>query len=193
LGIMGKSVVELKSRGCVRKIFTFMETELAVQNHRNQPLKHKKNPALGHSLYNGSYALKKGHLVGRFSGTIIAKDDMPEGEEAVYITKNLYLLRPPIIEVEGCAWYCNASTNRKDVNCTIVTNNKIKNTADRAFLRTIMDIKPAEELIVSYGSKFWKSEMKKRCALPEPRTAKKGGRNLSTKKTQRMKLAEKRD
>jgi len=185
----------LTARGCVTTAFEYHGKQLGVMDFGKQPRNHLKNPKAGLALYNGRETIKKGELVAKFDGTIIRHKQLLADEEAVHISNEYCLRRHVVTTVEGCAWYINASQDKKAINCCITLDNSALDLAQRANVRATRVIKPGKQLLMAYGAVYWKCGLKQQvCAVPvQPDKAcgPRLGRKFSTKKTQLMRRAEK--
>ena len=185
----------LTARGCVATAFEYHGKQLGVMDFGKQPLNHLKNPKAGMALYNGRETIKKGELIAKFNGTIIKHKQLLPDEQAVHISNEYCLRRHVVTTVEGCAWYINASQDKKAINCCITLDNSTPDLAQRANLRATRIIKPGKQLLMAYGTVYWKCGHKQQvCAVPvhpEKPCGPRLGRKFSTKKTQLMRRAEK--
>jgi len=182
----------LKARGCVTTAFEYRGKQLGIMDFGKQPRNHLKNPEVGMALYNGRETIKKGALVAQFNGTIIRHQQLRADEQAVHISNEYCLRQHVVTTVEGCAWYINASKDKRAINCCITLDNSAPDLAQRANVRATRAIKPREQLLMAYGSKCGlKQEV---CAVlvhPDKPCGPRLGRKFSTKKTQLMRRAEK--
>jgi len=183
------------ARGCITKAFDYHGTQMDIMDFGKHPLNHLKNPEAGISLYNGRETIKKDALVAKFNDTIISHQQLKADEQAVHISNDCCLRRPVVITVEGCAWYINASTDKRAINCCITLDNSNPNLAQRANVRATRAIKSGTQLLMAYETVYWKAGLKQQvCAVPVHPSKPCGprlGRNFSKNKTQLMRRAQK--
>ena len=185
----------LKARGCVATAFEYRGKQLGIMDFGNQPRNHLKNKKAGMALYNGRETIKKGAFIAKLNGTVIRHQQLRRDEQAVHISKTYCLRRHEVITVEGCAWYINASKDKKAINCCITLDTRVSDLAQRANVRATRDIKPGKQLLMVYGAVYWKGRLKQQvCAVPvhpDKPCGPRLGRKFSKKKTQLMRRAEK--
>jgi len=139
--------------------------------------------------------IKKGALVAKFNGTIIRYQQLRADEQAVHISNKYCLRRPVVTTVEGCAWYINASKDKRAINCCITLDTRAPHLAQRANVRATRAIKPGKQLLMVYGAVYWKYGLKQQvCAVPvhpDKPCGPRLGRKFCRNKTQLMRHAEK--
>jgi hypothetical protein len=185
----------LRARGCVATAFEYRGKQLGVMDFGKQQRNHLKNPKAGMALYNGRETIKKGAFVAKFNGTIIRHEQLRADEQAVHITNEYCLRRHAVTSVEGCAWYINASKDRRAVNCCITLDTSVPHLEQRANVRATRAIGPRQQLLITYGAVYWKCGRKQQvCAVPvrlDKPCGPRLGRNFSKNKTQLTRRAEK--
>jgi len=110
-----------------------------------------------------------GDVVAMFGSKLVAFEDKPLGEEAVYVNKQFCVVRPDVMTEEACGWYANTSMRQADINCKICNAVNAKKLCYRPRLVATKIIQPGQEIVTVYGKAYWNTRKVLVCAEPPPR------------------------